>query len=68
MYSTKEDLKDVPREVITKRMDELEQECGELEDELRLANMEYDLLDDYLVEDRASSVRLLELGELSGDI
>jgi len=53
MYTNKEDLKDVPREVITKRMDELEQECGELEDELRLANMEYDLLDDYLVENYA---------------
>lgn len=50
MYTDKEQLKDVPREVVTKRMLELEQECGELEEELRFANMEYDLLANHIME------------------
>ena len=63
MYSTKEDLKDVPREVITKRMDELELECAGLEDELRMANFEWDLLDEWVVEEDKSLVALLEMGQ-----
>ena len=50
MYTNKEQLKGVPCEVLTKRMEALEEECAELEDELRLANAEYDLLDEYIAE------------------
>lgn len=52
MYTDKEQLKYVPRTEINKRMEELAQECGELEQELWLANLEYDLLDDYLTEEK----------------
>ena len=63
MYTNKEQLKDVPREVLTKRMESLEQECGELEDELRLANAEYDLLDEYIMEENLALVRLIEMAQ-----
>ena len=63
MYTNKEQLKDVPREVLTKRMEALEEECGELEDELRLVNAEYDLLDEYLLEDKLATLSLVEMAQ-----
>ena len=63
MYTNKEQLKGVPCEVLTKRMTELEQECAELEEELRLANYEYDLLDYYIMEENLALARLIEVGQ-----